>query len=286
MSSILNKIKINEILFLQRIYAPIEFLYLANFLSKKNNFKIVFDFDDANYLHWPRAFRYITTHSNAVITGSNELYRHANKYNQNSFLIPTSLPIESYTPKTNYSNKIINVGWIGNGPAHIDNLTRIKPVVENLKSDKIHFTFIGTRDDPRFNSLYSTHPSIKLVKQINWKDTKKVAETIQKFDIGIMPLEDTPFNRGKCAFKILEYMACGIPAIASPVGQNKEVIQNFKNGLLARNLEDWQTSINKLATSVSLRKKYGKAGRKTVVNKYSYKVNIPKLVDIINQLSD
>jgi len=282
---IISSFKHGDVVWLQRIYAPIELLVSLTHQSKKRGFKIIFDFDDANYLHWPKAFNYMITNADLVMAGSMHLYHKAIQLNPNSHLIPTCIPLELYTPKTNYQASQINIGWIGNGPAHIENLALLKPVMKLLNSSNVKWTLIGAQKDPRIYSLFSrTKSELSIVDSLDWSKTNQVSSVINTFDIGIMPLTDTEFNRGKCAFKILEYMACGVPTVASPIGQNQHVINNHHNGILATDLDEWLQALKQLINQKPLRKKLGISGLQTVKQNYSHQVIVPKIEQIIKQL--
>ncbi|MDD4214679.1 MAG: glycosyltransferase, partial [Bacteroidales bacterium] len=106
----------------------------------------------------------------------------------------------------------------------------------------------------------------------------------QEFDIGIMPLPDDEWSRGKCGFKGLQYMALGIPAVLSPVGVNTEIVQDGVNGFLAANDEEWIEKLSLLIESPDLRKKIGLNGRKTIVEKYSFNAWKEKYISYFEEL--
>jgi glycosyltransferase involved in cell wall biosynthesis len=99
-----------------------------------------------------------------------------------------------------------------------------------------------------------------------------------------MPLEDTPWTRAKCAFKLLQYMALGIPAIGSPVGMNREVVENESNGLLASTPDDWVRAVDRLLGDGSLRRRLAEAGRRTVEDRFSLDVVSPRLVRLLDDV--
>ena len=115
---------------------------------------------------------------------------------------------------------------------------------------------------------------------VAWKYATEV-EDLQNIDIGTMPLNEDVWSRGKCGLKALQYMAAGIPAVCSPVGMNSEIIQDGRNGFLASGEEDWFNKLSLLIEDRGLRQKIGEAGRQTVEEKYSLKINAPKLKQAI-----
>ena len=103
---------------------------------------------------------------------------------------------------------------------------------------------------------------------------------INKFDVGIMPLFDEPWERGKCGYKLIQYMACGKPVIASPVGINQKIIKHGVNGFLAQTDEDWYYYLNILKKDEDLRIKMGMNGRKLVEDEYSLQIQAPRLISL------
>jgi len=120
---------------------------------------------------------------------------------------------------------------------------------------------------------------------IKWSLDTELAE-MSEFDIGIMPLPDDEWAKGKCGLKALQYMAMGIPCVASPVGVNTEIIQDGVNGFLAKDEKEWIEKLSLLIKNSELRQRLGKAGRKTVEERYSVKVWAPRYVEIIKKVID
>ena len=103
----------------------------------------------------------------------------------------------------------------------------------------------------------------------------------QKFDVGIMPLVDGPFERGKCGYKLVQYMAGGIPVVASPVGVNRQIVEPGINGFLASSMDEWLTALRTLRDNHQERNKMGQAGRQKAEKLYNLKVTAPKLLDLL-----
>ncbi len=119
---------------------------------------------------------------------------------------------------------------------------------------------------------------------IEWSEANEVAE-VQSFDIGIMPLQDQPFERGKCGYKLIQYMSCGLPVVASPVGVNAEIVREGFNGFLASNEDEWREALTMLITDGVLRDRMGRAGREIVVERYSLVSQAPRLVELFSSLT-
>ena len=106
---------------------------------------------------------------------------------------------------------------------------------------------------------------------------------IARMDIGIMPLLDSPWERGKCGYKIIQYMACGLPVVASPVGVNVNIVHHGENGLLATDEAAWRDALERLIASPALRERMGAAGRARVEAEYSLGAQVPRLADILRR---
>ncbi|MCK4816159.1 glycosyltransferase family 4 protein, partial [bacterium] len=172
-------------------------------------------------------------------------------------------------------------------------------------NDKVVIGWIGSSSTtpylsilfPVFRRLCRTHPNayIKLigatpinipdvrVKQVDW-DLETEVEELQEFDIGIMPLPDNEWTRGKGGYKLLQYMAVGIPCVASPVGINKELIRDGENGFLATTEEEWYEKLSLLIENPEIRKRMGLRERDFVVKNYSFEVAAPKLISVLKSL--
>ena len=107
------------------------------------------------------------------------------------------------------------------------------------------------------------------VEFTDWIDPSELPNVIEQFDIGVMPLVDDAWSRGKCGFKALQYMACGVPTVVSPVGINAEIVTDGLNGFAARDEDEWVAKLAKLANDGALRARIGASGRKTVEEHYS-----------------
>ena len=119
---------------------------------------------------------------------------------------------------------------------------------------------------------------------IPWTEATEV-DSISRGYIGVMPLLDTPWERGKCGYKLIQYMACGLPVVATPVGTNCELVENGFNGFFANTCEDWASALEHLLTQPDLRVRMGVAGRALFEQKYCIQVTGPKLVALFKKVS-
>jgi glycosyltransferase involved in cell wall biosynthesis len=117
---------------------------------------------------------------------------------------------------------------------------------------------------------------------VTWSEQTEAAQ-VAAFDIGLMPLPDEPWERGKCGYKLIQYMACGVPVVASPVGANTEIVTPGMNGALADTSEQWLASLTELAEDPALRARQGTEGRKRVEHWYSLQAQAPRLVSMLQE---
>lgn len=286
-------IKKEDIIFLQRTinkyFFPLIVLYKLVFQRK-----IIFDIDDAVYLYcYSSLFRVkiLVILADAVITGSHSLLNWAEKYNKNVYIVPTSVSFSLYNKYgrlKRINNKTFVIGWMGKAIDHYENLKILKPVFEKLIRRNLNFKFIlvGSLKEKKVYLLFNNIKglNVEFVDSLDWTSPEEMPKLIQKFDAGLMPLINTEWNRSKCAFKAVEYMACGVPTIASPVGENKYLIEDGVNGYLADNINDWADKLQNLINDCELDKKIGTEGRSTIEKEYCYEVNIIKLISIFKKL--
>lgn len=121
------------------------------------------------------------------------------------------------------------------------------------------------------------------MESVQWSEEGEAA-AIARCDIGIMPLPDTPFERGKCGYKLIQFMACGLPVVASPVGANRDIVEHGVNGFLAETEAEWREALRHLASDAQLRKRFGEAGRAKVERHYALQVTAPKVVALLAAL--
>ncbi len=162
---------------------------------------------------------------------------------------------------------LFTIGWIGS-PSTAKHLLEAESVLKQVcrnRGGKI--VMIGASENP-FSGLMAT---------IREWDGEREAEEIGNFDVGVMPLPDNLWERGKCGFKLIQYMACGKPVVASPVGVNREIVVDGVNGFLASSHDEWVRALERLKSDPELRKTMGANGRRMVEEKYCLKVTAPRL---------
>jgi glycosyltransferase involved in cell wall biosynthesis len=185
-------------------------------------------------------------------------------------VLPTVVDLERYKSFDDRSYGFHDgpptVGWIGQRST-AEFLYPLASLFAGLGEKKLmHFRAIG---------IDSTLLGLPLASK-PWSEQTEV-ESLNEFDIGIMPLRDGPFERGKCGYKLIQYMACGLPVVASPVGVNTTLVEHGVNGFLATSREEWEWALRTLSADPILRRRMGKAGRAKVEREYSLQVAAPLL---------
>jgi glycosyltransferase involved in cell wall biosynthesis len=246
--------------------------------------KYIVDFDDAIFHNYDKStnklIRFflsdkidkVMRSSFCVTAGNAYLAKRAIKAGAKRVeIIPTVIDINRYSLKQTHIKSKLVIGWIGS-PSTFQYVKEIESVLVELRSTyDIEVHIIGAKGNLDLGPA---------VKYIPWTESTEVAG-ILKFDIGIMPLKDTLWEKGKCAYKLIQYMACGIPVIASPIGMNVEVVCEHKNGFLASEKSHWLKSIEKYINDIDLRKIHGFHGRKIVENKFCLQVTQTQILQII-----
>jgi len=249
---------------------------------------MVFDFDDAIYLNgsskanpWTSRFRSarkteaILGVSAQVIAGNRLLQTYALRYNPHVTVIPTPVDTQRYRCRSGpgRAGKIV-IGWMGTHTtaAYLQMLQRpLAALVQRYPQVEVRVVGAGR------------HPlALASLRTIRWELARELEE-LHQFDIGLMPMPDDEWTRGKCGFKALLYMSVGIPVVASPVGSNMEIIRDGVNGFLATNEEEWTDRLSRLIDAEGLRTRLGLAGRATVEERYSVRANAPRLLRVLEQ---
>lgn len=232
---------------------------------------VIYDFDDALHLYNPRIAKYIAL-SDVVTAGNEYLAAAARQYCGRVRVVPTTVYSASFAVKKSYhiSGKL-RVGWIGS-PSTAPYLEAVADPLDALGQERpVEFVCVG-----------GTPPSLRAcsVTCVPWSlgIEQEMAAT---FDIAIAPLPDNDWTRGKCGLKVLEYMAAGVPTVASPVGVHTQMIIHGYNGLLAGNKSEWLDCLRKLANDKDQREKIGRAGRQFVTEHYDIRVGAKLLAESI-----
>jgi glycosyltransferase involved in cell wall biosynthesis len=190
-------------------------------------------------------------------------------------VLPTVVDLARYhlrAPSGTPQSQPVNVGWIGQR-ATASFLQSLHGVFQTLQQQGV----------ARFTAIGIDAAALGLpMDSVPWSEQTE-AEDIARLDVGIMPLVDAPFERGKCGYKLIQYMACGLPVVASPVGVNRQLVEHGVNGYLASTQSDWEQALRILIADPALRFRMGMAGRTKVEGRYTLQALRPKLAEIISE---
>ncbi|MFC5269350.1 glycosyltransferase [Adhaeribacter terreus] len=266
-----------DFVFIHREAAPLGppvFEYIITKVLKK---KVIYDFDDAIWMEdsagnnkivsgikWYDKVKSICRWAYKISAGNTYLSNFALQFNKQVILNPTTIDtLNLHNEVKDQDTKRIVIGWTGTHTT-LRHLAIVTPVIAALEK-KYDFDFCV---------ISNAAPELPL-RSLKFKPWKKETEIedLLSFNIGLMPLEDDAWAKGKCAFKALQYMALGIPAIVSPVGMNSEVVDNGKNGFICNTEAEWYNAIETLLTQPEVRRSQGKAARGKIIDNYSVLAN-------------
>jgi glycosyltransferase involved in cell wall biosynthesis len=285
--SLLRKVKDYDVVYILReaaLLGPPIFERLIH----QSGVPIVFDFDDAiyvsyrspsngylSYLKFASKTKTICRIASHVMVGNPYLAEYARQVNDRVTVIPTTIDTEKYQvppPKSSSGPPVI--GWTGSYSTvqHLDTLRgALKKLAER---ESFRLRVIGT---PAYDSTTVD------VETMRWRADTEL-EDLGAIDIGVMPLPDDKWSKGKCGLKALQFMALGIPTVCSPVGVNTDIIQDGENGFIAGTEDEWVDKLTRLLHSHELRQRLGHAGRVTVEQKYSAVTQAPRVYEIFKSV--
>lgn len=285
-------------IFIHREVTPVGPPLAEWLLAKVLRKRIIYDFDDAIWLtdkknesrfekiiRWRDKVALICQWSYKVSCGNDYLADYARKFNSNVVVNPTTIDTENLhtnvfrKPSPHSGQEVLGkhngviIGWTGSHSTlkYLEGLTSVLVMLEE-KYDNLSLLVIADKA-----------PQLPLKRMIFKKWSKeREAEDLAAIDIGIMPLPDDEWTKGKCGFKALQYMAMGIPALVSPVAVNKIIVQNGQNGFWCSSDEEWIEKISLLIEDLSLRKKLGSNARMFVENYYSVNSNTENFIQLFS----
>lgn len=252
-----------------QIGPPIIEWILAKVLRKK----FIYDFDDAiwipNYSVTNARFqrlkaywkvRFIIRWADKVTAGNRFLASYASKFNQNVIILPTTIDTENHhNLVSNPDQTPIRIGWTGTHTT-MQYLEELLPVLRKLNQKHTYIFRLISNQKPDWDL-----PNLEFVK---WTKETEI-EDLAQIQIGVMPLTEDRWSVAKCGFKGLQYMACAIPTVLSPVGVNLSIVKDGENGFFAKTEEEWYSILDNLLTDQNLRKEIAQNGRQRIVDAYS-----------------
>lgn len=259
-------------------------------LFAKSKAKIIFDFDDAiwlpnvssgnrylKFLKDPSKTSLILQFADMVFAGNSYLAAYAKKYCDSVKVIPTTIDTDYHKrSKKKSDDSKICIGWTGTQTTlkYLDQLKGVFKSLTKQYGDRIYFKIICDR-------IWKCE-GIEL-KNDSWQKEREI-EQLEEIDIGLMPLTDDDWSKGKCGFKALQYMALETATVLSPVGVNKEIVEDGVNGFFANSESDWLRTLSLLIENSTLRNKLGREGRKTIEERFSVKAYRQVYLDCFNEL--
>lgn len=260
---------------------------LLEWLLAKTGVPIVYDFDDAiflpsvseanrviSFLKQPGRVASILRNSTRVVVGNEFLAEYARRYNSAVTVIPTAVDTNRFAPRPDpgvRGDKPV-VGWIGS-PTTFPYLEALAGVLKEVAATH-PFTLKVSGAGRRVN-----FPGVD-VQEVAWSMADEVS-LFNTCDIGVYPLTDDDWSRGKCGFKAIQCMACGVPVVAAAVGVNREIIVDGVNSFLASSHAEWVEKLRRLISDEALRARMAVAGRHTIEQRYSLRVTAPKLAEVL-----
>lgn len=193
-------------------------------------------------------------------------------------IVPTVVDLTAYTQRPDrVSEEATTIGWIGTPSTWAEYMApNMSLLAQAAESAGARIVAVGAGRAAEAHPLLDNRP---------WTEASEVAR-IHTMDIGIMPLTDTPWSRGKCGYKLIQYMACGLPVIASPVGVNAEIVEHGVNGFLATTKTEWAEALRTLLQDPALRARMGQEGRRKVARDYSLQVWGPRVAQMLRRVAD
>jgi glycosyltransferase involved in cell wall biosynthesis len=230
--------------------------------------RLVVDYDDAAYCKYSRIpvlrqrIPELMAMAEAVVVGNRYLEAFAAEHSRNVHLIPTVVDVSRYAAKRDYSaTGGVRLVWIGT-PVTAEFLKELAPVLVALKE---RYPDLGLRLIGAGEAIRRWLPFAEVVVWTEANEARLLAEC----DIGLMPLPDNEFTRGKCGLKLIQCMAAGLPVVGSPVGANCEIVCEGREGYLAANSEEWFAALERLIVSPRLRREMGQSASLKVRKNYS-----------------
>ncbi len=239
----------------------------------------ILDVDDSIWLTDPRGIKsavFLANNVDAIIAGNKYLAEWYSRFNKKIFIIPTGVDVQKYRPlPVRPSVNRCTIGWMGTD-GNFPNLNMAQKAIENI----LH-------QNPAARMLIVSNK-----RPANWNiDDRKIffrrwsreteLKDLQEMDIGIMPLIDSTWTKGKCSFKMLQYMSVGIPVVVSPVGMNNEVLSKDNVGYAASTSPEWEKALSKLINNKKMREEMGDNGREVVKKYYSIETTGRKLAEVL-----
>ena len=258
--------------------------------------KLVIDFDDAVYmapaqeygnpvlrklLQDPRQFEKALSRADGAVAGNANLAEYARRLCPRADVVATSMDMELYRARPWREDETVTIGWSGSSSTNAY-VNTVADVLAELGRRYPQARFLHISDSDRGVDWDGLAPMP--AEHVTWR-LESLIDDLHRIDIGIMPLADTEWNRGKCGGKIVQYMSIGIPSVNSPVGINSEIIEEGVNGCLAAGRDEWVDKLGRLIEDAGLRRRMGENARTTAEERFSNQANAPRLAAVLREVA-
>lgn len=255
-----------DLVFLQGILPPAWHI----FAMRRLNPHVVLDLDDAIFLGNPHRGAAVMRGVSQVVAGSHFIFNFAQQYAANVTLVPSAVSPDRYQPRESPVSdpaRPIRIGWLGSAST-VGYLSQLAGPLKTLVAEghRIALQLDGVTNHA--NSTPISVPGLPVECTGSYRD-EDIPALVSAYDIGVMPLDDGPWEQAKCAMKAIIYMAAGKPVVCSAVGENCYVIEDGRNGFLAASEAEWTSHLRALINDAQLRRELGRRGRATVDARYS-----------------
>jgi glycosyltransferase involved in cell wall biosynthesis len=256
----------------------------VEFLIKK---PLIYDIDDAVFLTSHLAKKqveYTSKRAEIIFAGNDYLANYLSKYNSSVYVVPPTVDTELFKPARTSLGYLenerdtITIGWSGTSSSYKYFYSLEDMFIKLLiKYKKINLVFVSDRFP------YELRKLSRFIKFIQW-DAQSDVTNIQKFDIGIMPIDDDEWCKGKGAYKMLLYASCRVPVVVSPVGENKRILDSADFGMAPKNIDEWYSAIETLVLDSEVRSEFGIKGRKYVMDNRSLSIETERVSQLISSV--
>ncbi len=252
--------------------------FLEPWLGRRNP-RLIFDFDDAIHLGGrERKLRRILPCFAHVTAGNEYLAEFARRLNERVSVWPTVVDTEYYRPVRFRAPGPVRIGWSGSGSTVQHYLPLLRdPICELAKRRRFEFVVIADVD-----------PGIRWAgvdtRYIRWTPETEL-EGVRQIEIGLMPLHDGAFEKGKCGLKAILYGSIGVPSVVSPVGVNREIVIHGESGFQSRSCDEWVESLQMLLDDEALRHRMGSAAHQHIVDRYSVRSLLPRMIGLFQTVA-
>lgn len=279
--------------FIHREAAPLGPPFFEWIIARVLRKKIIYDFDDAiwmpntsaenkwvGWIKWFGKVKYISHWSYKVAAGNAFLASWAAQHNREVTILPTCVDITAkHNRIKNQDTAKVTIGWTGSHST-LKYLNAILPCLQEIAAifngktgfPLVDFVFIAN-EEPHF--------ALERMRYLPWNEKTEINDLLE-LHIGLMPLAEDAWSQGKCGFKLIQYLGLGIPAVASPIGVNKEIIENGINGFLCITAAEWRAALQKLVTDCALRETMGAAGREKIKKEYSVQAHETRFLSLFD----